>query len=310
MWFYFLKNAFKTFLNTKNILKMFSAFLVVLFIRIFFKYIEVKIGWFESDFFFYISSFIGISASSFIKIFIDLFDIPDINWSLLKDFMISPLSEKFKTIRDLISLFNGLDKKFTIGGPLDNNNNLNHCGKDKKSLYLFMENKGETVSTSSSSKDVATNTNTFKGDQVKPIEIKQGPQAETLQGLRLDWDLLIDSLLDIKDKLKNIQRDSARIKALLCCYNELTLQGLKSEITKISIDELDSDDPKFKEFQYEISFIKNFLQCNYSNRIPANTSLRDIKEKIFDSYLKYYSDRIKQVESEFDTKVEQASKQS
>jgi hypothetical protein len=48
------------------------------------------------------------------------------------------LSEKFKTIKDLISLFNGLDNKFTIGGPPDNNKNLNE-DKDEISSISFLD---------------------------------------------------------------------------------------------------------------------------------------------------------------------------
>lgn len=159
-------------------------------------------GWFESDFFFYMSSFTGISVSSFIWKFLELFHFPDINWSSVKVFIKSPLSEKIEIIKDVISLFNSVKDKDKIikGGPKDNNNHLNNKCDYTKNLHLFIENKGES---SVNSKDVYTNSKTYKGDKDKPIKFKNGPELGYLDGTKkVDLELLTDNILDKKKKMK------------------------------------------------------------------------------------------------------------
>lgn len=168
-----IKVALKNWCSFKNISRMFFCFIGGLLIRIFLKYLELNMGRFESDFLFYMSSFTGISDSSFIRKFLELSHFPNIDWSWLKVYIKSLLSEKIKIIKDLVFLFYSVKYKGKItregwGDPNVNNNNLNKCDYTK-SLYLFMENKGES---SVNNKDVATNSNTYKGDKNKPIKLQ------------------------------------------------------------------------------------------------------------------------------------------
>lgn len=125
IWNFFFINAFKTFIKPKNILKIFTCFFAVLCIIFFLKNIEVNFGWFKSDFFFNISSYIGISVIYIIKIHIELNDIPDINLSIVKVFIKSPFSVKIQLFKDFLSLFNGPINKdiMTMAGadPINSN---------------------------------------------------------------------------------------------------------------------------------------------------------------------------------------------
>lgn len=78
----YFKIALRKFTTTKNILTLIIIFIIGLLIRLCFKSIDVKIGCFESDLIFCLSSLTSISIASFIRKYLELIEIPEIKWPL------------------------------------------------------------------------------------------------------------------------------------------------------------------------------------------------------------------------------------
>ena len=114
-----------------------SISIVTLLVRLLFKSFEMNFGWLESDFLFYISSLSCISLSSFIRKFLELFEFPEINWILIKDFFKSSYSEKLQIIKDIITWFNSPynNNKMTMGGPDIEIGNKDYINKNNPTFH-------------------------------------------------------------------------------------------------------------------------------------------------------------------------------
>lgn len=162
-----LNCALKKWFTIKNIVTIILISLVSLIIRIGFKCFEVNFGCFVSDPLFYFYSLTSISMSSYLRKLIELFEIPEINFShikdffkrinlvpkinfsQIKDFFFSPLSEKIKKLKDLINYFYSFffNLKLTAIGDDFYNKKGYKCIEQKKPVVLSMEgsnNEGRT----------------------------------------------------------------------------------------------------------------------------------------------------------------------